>query len=105
MPWPADRVIHLVHGLLLPHRERAPLWGTVYLGGCHHAAYNVSISHTVRAMQAATPMVAPGSRVFSYVRFSTDAHTARGDSLRRQTALAQAWFETHGVALDPRFVW
>jgi DNA invertase Pin-like site-specific DNA recombinase len=39
--------------------------------------------------------------VYSYVRFSADAQAA-GDSVRRQTALAQAWCDAHGLVLDGR---
>jgi len=38
-------------------------------------------------------------RLTSYKRFSTPAQ-AQGDSLRRQTAMAQAWADRTGVALD-----
>ena len=38
-------------------------------------------------------------RAYSYKRFSTPAQ-AQGDSLRRQTAMAQAWADRRGVLLD-----
>src|ERR1700692_3106560 len=39
------------------------------------------------------------SKAYSYKRFSTPAQ-AQGDSLRRQTAMAQAWADRTGVPLD-----
>lgn len=44
-----------------------------------------------------TPKVAP--RAYSYLRFST-AEQSKGDSLRRQTALAEAYATRHGLTLD-----
>jgi DNA invertase Pin-like site-specific DNA recombinase len=38
-------------------------------------------------------------KAYSYKRFSTPAQ-AQGDSLRRQTAMAQAWADREGVPLD-----
>jgi DNA invertase Pin-like site-specific DNA recombinase len=38
-------------------------------------------------------------KAYSYKRFSTPAQ-AQGDSLRRQTAMAQAWADREGVLLD-----
>jgi DNA invertase Pin-like site-specific DNA recombinase len=38
-------------------------------------------------------------RVYSYKRFSTPEQL-QGDSLRRQTALAERWAEAHGLVLD-----
>jgi hypothetical protein len=38
-------------------------------------------------------------KAYSYKRFSTPAQS-EGDSLRRQTAMAQAWADREGVPLD-----
>jgi len=38
-------------------------------------------------------------KAYSYKRFSTPAQ-AQGDSLRRQTAMAEAWADRKGVPLD-----
>lgn len=38
-------------------------------------------------------------KAYSYIRFSTPEQ-AQGDSLRRQTAKAEAWAQQHGLALD-----
>lgn len=38
-------------------------------------------------------------KAYSYLRFSTPEQS-KGDSLRRQTALAEAYAKTHGLALD-----
>jgi DNA invertase Pin-like site-specific DNA recombinase len=46
---------------------------------------------------AADPQRQP--KAYSYKRFSTPAQ-AEGDSLRRQTAMAQAWADREGVPLD-----
>jgi DNA invertase Pin-like site-specific DNA recombinase len=51
-------------------------------------------------MQKATSaVVQPQPKAYSYKRFSTPAQ-AQGDSLRRQTAMAQAWADRTGVPLD-----
>ncbi len=41
----------------------------------------------------------PQPKAYSYKRFSTPAQE-QGDSLRRQTAIAQAWADRMGVPLD-----
>ena len=38
-------------------------------------------------------------KAYSYKRFSTQAQ-AEGDSLRRQTAMAEAWADREGIPLD-----
>ncbi|MDT6939824.1 recombinase family protein [Brucella pseudogrignonensis] len=38
-------------------------------------------------------------KAYSYIRFSTPEQ-AKGDSLRRQTAAAEAWCSAHGIQLD-----
>src|ERR1700730_8833613 len=43
----------------------------------------------------------PRSRAYSYLRFSTPEQE-RGDSLRRQTSMAEAYADNHGLELDAR---
>jgi DNA invertase Pin-like site-specific DNA recombinase len=43
----------------------------------------------------------PRSRAYSYLRFSTPEQE-RGDSLRRQTSMAEAYADKHGLELDAR---
>ncbi|MGY4605233.1 DNA invertase Pin-like site-specific DNA recombinase [Bradyrhizobium sp. USDA 4474] len=51
------------------------------------------------AGQALLPDVKRQPKAYSYKRFSTPAQE-KGDSLRRQTAIAQAWADRVGVPLD-----
>ena len=46
-----------------------------------------------------TISITPGTRAYSYRRFSSAAQSD-GDSLRRQTALAEQFSEKHGLVLD-----
>jgi DNA invertase Pin-like site-specific DNA recombinase len=46
-----------------------------------------------------TISITPGTRAYSYRRFSSAAQSD-GDSLRRQTAAAERFAETHGLILD-----
>jgi DNA invertase Pin-like site-specific DNA recombinase len=54
---------------------------------------------TPAAAEALTTDAQRQPKAYSYKRFSTPAQ-AQGDSLRRQTALAQAWADREGVPLD-----
>jgi DNA invertase Pin-like site-specific DNA recombinase len=54
---------------------------------------------TAPASGAPTTDTQQQPKAFSYKRFSTPAQ-AQGDSLRRQTAMAQAWADREGVLLD-----
>jgi len=49
--------------------------------------------------RAFAPDVEQQPKAYSYKRFSTPAQ-AQGDSLRRQTAMAQAWADRKGIPLD-----
>src|SRR3954451_1430087 len=51
------------------------------------------------ALEALPPDAKQQPKAYSYKRFSTPAQ-AEGDSLRRQTAMAQAWADRVGVPLD-----
>jgi DNA invertase Pin-like site-specific DNA recombinase len=51
------------------------------------------------AGQALPPDAKQQPKAYSYKRFSTPAQE-QGDSLRRQTAMAQAWADRNGVPLD-----
>jgi hypothetical protein len=54
---------------------------------------------TARATEPATTDAQRQPKAYSYKRFSTPAQE-HGDSLRRQTAMAQAWADRKGVPLD-----
>ena len=54
---------------------------------------------TTSAAEGYLPDAQPQPKAYSYKRFSTPAQ-AEGDSLRRQTAMAQAWADHEGVLLD-----
>jgi DNA invertase Pin-like site-specific DNA recombinase len=56
-------------------------------------------STTVAAAEGHTADAQRQPKAFSYKRFSTPAQ-AEGDSLRRQTAMAQGWADREGVPLD-----
>jgi DNA invertase Pin-like site-specific DNA recombinase len=54
---------------------------------------------TASALEASATDTQRQPKAFSYKRFSTPAQE-QGDSLRRQTAMAQAWADRMGVPLD-----
>ncbi len=50
-------------------------------------------------MGTSHPVIAPGTRAYSYLRFSSPKQS-QGDSVRRQTELTLAWCEKHKTVLD-----
>jgi DNA invertase Pin-like site-specific DNA recombinase len=52
-----------------------------------------------KTKKAAAPYIVAQPRAYSYIRFSTPTQAA-GNSLKRQTALSEAWAQKKGLTLD-----
>jgi DNA invertase Pin-like site-specific DNA recombinase len=69
-----------------------------------HFGYHEFVAHFRELMRYAVKSPGTSTPAYSYLRFSTDAQ-AEGDSVRRQTALRDAWLKRHPeVRLDTSLV-